>query len=107
MSLLAELAQHRGVADPTDVDTWLRRQRVAGQPERWLALKALLVALDDAWSTPSGPRDARRDAARAWLLDDVTGYSARLCCDALDIDFDAMRERVQATWRTERRRSGT
>jgi len=98
IGMLAELAQERGCVDPTDAFRWLE-QRVVGQPERWLALEALCAAVEDAASTPKGPRDARRDAARAWLLDDAKGYSARLCCEALGIDYDVLRERIEQTWK--------
>lgn len=100
LSLLAELVDGRGAVDPTDAERFLAQRVARARPEAWLAFEVLVRAIEDANAAPIGPRDARRDAARAWLCDDAQSYSARLCCEALNIDYELLRERVTRGWRS-------
>lgn len=64
-------------------------------PEHRLATAVLLSALEDA---AKGDSKIRR-AARNWLQADQALYSARVCCEALGIDYDAAIGRLIRQWR--------
>lgn len=94
--LLAELATGGVSLDPVDAEAMLRaRGRYAGSGEHRLAVDVLLDAIAYALSQPRTPKGVQyRSEAIAWLFDDAPMYSARLCCDAVGIDYDAMRQRL-------------
>lgn len=64
--------------------------------EHKLAAKVLQLALEDA----ERPNEcATRRDARAWLRDSAAIYSARVCFEALGIDYDAAIEKLRNQWR--------
>jgi hypothetical protein len=70
------------------------------EPERRLAFDMLTMALEDIQSRGRTVRQCRhRRQARAWLRDDGRVLSARLCCEALGVDYDLLRAKLEAAWR--------
>lgn len=63
---------------------------------RGLAVRVIMSAMEDAQL----PEDCalRRDA-RAWLRNASEVYSARVCFEGVDIDYDAAIAKLNAQWR--------
>jgi hypothetical protein len=67
--------------------------------EHKLALEMLELALKDAVTPPSTKKKAlNREEARAWLRDDAAIFSARVCFEALGIDYDAAIQKLEQQW---------
>lgn len=62
------------------------------QGERRLMQELIEIAIKEAKYPPSHIRDE----ARAWLS--CAGFTARDCCQALDIDYGAMMKALRGQW---------
>ncbi len=87
--------------DPTDFDDVRPSARGAvGDAERRLMGDVLFQAVYESRSRANARslRPADRDAARTWLRGEP-GFSARECCEALGVDYEAMLKRLEKEWR--------
>lgn len=83
------------LAGGTDIVLPGQTAKLLRTPAHRLATAVLLGALEDA---AKGDSKIRR-AARNWLQADQALYSARVCCEALGIDYDAAIGRLKRRWR--------
>lgn len=91
------------VEDPTATAELRPTRWPVSEPERRLMMDVLRGAIEDSMrQTPrmlGGRRAMReRDDARAWLRDAGAVLSVRVCCEALGIDYDAMRVALEGQW---------
>lgn len=86
-----------------DPDLTHPRKHVApNDRERMLMADVLLLAIVDSRKTNGGRGKARLglskiEAARNWLRAEP-GFTARECCEAIGIDYDAMMARLEREW---------
>lgn len=87
---IGELSPH----DPLTVPAQARRGLFAAASERRLMAEILQQAIDEARSSVL---EERREAARAWLRAQP-GFTARECCEALGIDYEATMKALERQW---------
>jgi len=98
-----------GAAPPLSA---LAGARTLSEAERRLMADVLMQAVQEARASAGSAatvahqlRQADRDAARAWLRAQP-GFTARECCEALGVEYEAMMAKLEAEWRQTKPKPG-
>jgi hypothetical protein len=92
----ADIERLLGGSDPSDA---LPAPHTALSGEQLMARKMIRSALADAARPGEGMKVTRqREDARAWLMDAAALLSARVCFEALGIDYDGAKVALEKAW---------